>query len=128
METLTEITKAQQIKDILEPIPEHMFMTDGLYTYEDGEPRNSMLSYEPTKDIGKSCAVGHINRVIGKHPAINIHGFGAIPLTQKFLVDRFGLQATLVTVNDSLFVNGYTDPSIKVRVMHLLDDMIKAGY
>lgn len=56
-------------------------------------------------------------------------GFGARQLTEKFLRDKHGLEGTdISSVNNGPYVNGYTEPKIKDRVMHLINDMIEAGY
>lgn len=110
-----KITKAQQIKDILEPIPADMFIT--------GEYGNKE---------GKSCALGFIHRKLSPKGEEDYRGdkdgYGARDLTSKFLKEVHELNSNIASVNNSSSINGYTEPITKDRVMHLVNDMIKAGY
>jgi hypothetical protein len=108
------ITKAQQIKDILEPISAEDFTT-GVF-----------------RDLrGKSCSLGFIHRHFSSvdDPKGDGMGFGARQLTEKFLKDKHGLECIDISfVNNGPYINGYTEPEIKDRVIHLVNDMIEAGY
>jgi len=123
----SQITTAKQIKDILEPIPAELFQTD-YYGHNDSFGGNNN---GPT-DNGCSCALGHIHRHFYPHNKAaqgDGCGFGARQLTNRYLSDKhriFG--ASIATVNNEQIINGYTEPEIKDRVMHLLDDMIRDGY
>ncbi len=110
----TKITSAQQIKDILEPIPADLFITDFL-----GEG-----------GTGKSCAVGHINRHFNGGDYKIGNGYGVKDLTMKFFNEYYGkfYVHDIASVNNSNAVVVYNEKGIKDRVMHLINDMIKAGY
>lgn len=123
---MKKITNAQQIIDIIEPIPAEKFITDAWGNHE-----------------GESCLMGHIHRKLNKTGKIlgiisinnpkdyhgDNNGYGARSLTRKFLKERHGLtDVTGIDVNDSPTINGYTEPVIKDRVMHMLKDMVEAGY
>jgi len=122
-----QITTAQQIKDILEPIPAELFQTDYFGHTQAPDAKNS-----GEIDNGCSCALGHIHRHFYPHDKEAVGdrcGFGARQLTNNYLSDKhriFG--ASIVAVNNKQSINGYTEPEIKDRVMHLLDDMIRDGY
>lgn len=47
---------------------------------------------------------------------------------RNFLQKIHSIDHEVFSVNDSTNVNGYIEPEIKDRCMHLLQDMIKAGY
>lgn len=115
---MDQITKAQEILDIISPIPADKFIT-GKFGYWDN-PEN-----------GQSCFIGHINRALNPDgsPFGNHQGFGARQLTQKFLGEVHNLwDCDGADVNNEDFINGYNEPEIKDRIMHLLNDMVKAGY
>lgn len=112
----TIIISAQQIIDIIEPIPSEQFIP---YTYGD--------------DIGRCCFIGHINKHISGDPFKDWEGFGARKLTAKFLaehnlLDEWGESVDGANVNNEQTINGYNEPEIKDRVLHLLYDMRAAGY
>lgn len=109
---MKKITKAQQIKDILAPIPAENFIVD---TYE---------------LHGKYCALGHIHMALSGDEYGDRMGFGARKLTEKFLKEKHNteMEECIAAVNNRPDVNGYTEPVIKDRVMHLVEDMIAAGY
>lgn len=122
---MAKITSAQQIKDIIEPIPSHKFIP-GTFGY----------------DNGSSCFLGHIHRHLNKTGKkllfipVNdpnnyfgdYHGYGAQELTRKFLKEKHGIYASAIAINDTSRINGYNEPVIKDRLMHMIDDMIEAGY
>lgn len=110
-----KITNAAQIKAIIEPIPEEKFITCIYGDYQ-----------------GNSCFLGHIHRALDPTED-NFYGdgdgYGARQLTRKFLEEKYGLSSSDGTsVNNYKGVNGYNEDTPKKRVMHLLKDMIKAGY
>jgi hypothetical protein len=116
--------KAIEVKKLLEPIPSEDFIV-GKFTDE----------------IGKCCAVGHIQRLTSDnrtdYSTANCTDrtyearkkFRFRDLTteyiQKFHQNYF---ADLSDVNNRASVNGYNEETPKARVMHLLDDMIAEGY
>jgi hypothetical protein len=122
---MKKITNFTQIKEIIEPIPADMFIT-GTFGYNDG----------------KSCFLGHIHRKLNKTDKIlgiipindptdykgDRIGYGASRLTEKFLKEKHNIIASAISVNDTRSVNGYNEPVIKDRLMHMINDAIAAGY
>lgn len=110
------ITKAIEIKAILAPIPNKNFINNawGL--------DNSSLS----------CSLGHIHRALSPKGYNDYTGdrggYGAANIVYKFMREVHDLDSGMVSVNDENNVNGYTEPITKDRVMHLVNDMISAGY
>lgn len=113
-----QITTAQQIKDILEPIPAAKFIAHNYFAGFD--PMNP-------KD-GKCCALGHIHYTLSGNAMGDENGFGARDLTGEYYKKRYGMYVDISHVNNYNNVNGYTEHVIKDRVMHLLNDMIRDGY
>ncbi len=108
------IEKAQQIIDIIAPIPAKKFITD---VFGD--------------DRGNCCFLGHIHIAVSRNKSYygDYYGYGARHLTAKFLREKHGLEdISGVNVNNSPNINGYDEPEIKDRVMHMLNDMVEAGY
>lgn len=120
-----QITSAKQIKEILAPIPKELFQ---IYSYG----KSLWGSNSGEEDNGKSCALGHIHRhFIPNDPRAvgDRAGYGARQLTKQYLEEKYGLEDVDISdVNNDPEINGYTEPEIKDRVMHLIDDMIKDGY
>lgn len=108
---ITEITKVQQIIDIIQPIPETKFC---------------VLDYQ--NNIGQCCFLGHIHKHINGNAYGDGNGFGARDLTKKFLKEKYNIQANGANVNNDTGVNGYNEATPKKRIMHLLTDMLEAGY
>lgn len=122
---MREQLTASRAKELLLPIPEENFIT-GIFT--DGE--------------SKCCVMGHLQRLTSDNPDsyqrenckdISFYGdlqdtTGFRRKTRHFLSERFGVYSDIAEVNNENTINGYTEESIKARVMHLLDDMIAAGY
>lgn len=122
---MKKITNFKQIKEIIEPIPADMFIAGTL-----------------GKNHGRSCFIGHIHRKLNKSKKIlgiipindptdyegDSKGYGALELTEKFLKEKHGIIASGIFVNDTRSVNGYNEPVIKDRLMHMINDAIEAGY
>jgi hypothetical protein len=105
------ITKAQQIKDILEPIPAKKFIKN---KYGDGK---------------RCCSLGFIHLHYNPlDPKGDFNGFGARQLTNKFLNEKYEISIDIADINNDSSINGYNESRIKDRVMHLINDMIEAGY
>ena len=105
------ITTFQQIKEIIEPIPADQFCTK---------------KFENEK--GQCCFLGHIHKHIdGNAYYGDGDGHGARELTRLFFVDLkisvYRLDGT--DVNNRNNINGYTEPIIKDRLMHMIEDGIK---
>lgn len=117
IEEIVQITKAQQLKDIIEPIPAEAFCS--------GDYDNNR---------GQCCFIGHVNKaLVGvadpySQGEANTDGFGARQLTAKFLREVHGCYDDGAEVNNNPTVNGYTEPIIKDRLMHMINDMIEKGY
>jgi len=118
---MTKETLAQEALRLLIPIPKEEFITD---TYTDGK--------------GKCCAIGHMQRLQSMDPSdyssYNCSDFLAEqPIrsaSRKYLSDIHNIHGhNIASVNNGdLTINGYTEPEIKDRVIHLLTDMVAAGY
>lgn len=122
-----KITTAQQIKDIIEPIPAELFQARYFGYSQD----NQDCDNNGREDNGKSCFIGHIHRHFNpsdKYAFGDLNGYGARELTQKYLAEQYKIKANGATVNNFPYTNGYNEPEIKDRVMHLINDMIKDGY
>jgi hypothetical protein len=112
MAKLKEIKNAKQIIRIIKPIPAEQFC---------------VRRYE--NNIGQCCFLGHIHKHISGRPMGDFKGFGARELTEKFLTEKHELYGyDGADVNNDSNVNGYTEDNPKDRIMHLLNDMVKAGY
>lgn len=121
------ITTAQQIKDIIEPISAEKFQTHAYGHFKDGWSGKN----NGPEDNGCSCFLGHIHRHFDPTDGGargDGDGYGARQLTEKFLREKHGVWEDGADVNNSPTVNGYNEPEIKDRVMHLINDMIAAGY
>jgi len=114
-------TLAQKALTLLSQIPEEDFIT-GRFT--DAQ--------------GKCCAIGHFQRLTSKNPLDysasncqdwdNKHNKGLRELTKNFIFKKHDMYATSIAeVNNNTDINGYTEPIIKDRVIHLLTDMVKEG-
>jgi len=114
---MAKITNFTQIKEIIEPIPAEKFITRH---YGDR--------------AGRSCFLGHIHRKLNPYNdptkfVGDFHGYGARELTAKFLKEKHGIQGVDgASVNNSPEINGYNEPVIKDRLMHMINDAIVAGY
>jgi len=106
METITTF---KRIKEIIEPIPADQFCA-GVFQNRDGQ----------------CCFIGHIQKHISGDAGGDNVGFGAVILTKKFLCEKHGLlNASVFNVNDKVDVNTYTEPIIKDRLMHMIEDGIQ---
>lgn len=108
---------AKQALELLEPIPAKDFITDRF-----------------TDEHSKCCVVGHLQRLTSKDPnnysSYNCSDDCANPVrtkSEEFLRKKGFPGYNIATVNNHA-VNGYKQKRIKTRVIHLLKDMIKAGY
>jgi len=107
---MKEITTFKQIKEIIEPIPADKFCTK---------------EYENNK--GQCCFFGHIHKTIHVHknPLGDRDGFGARKLTRTFIAQVHNSCGDGASVNNGPYVNGYNEPEIKDRLMHMIEDGIK---
>lgn len=115
-------TVAQEALRLLIPIPAEDFITDKF-----------------TDEEGKCCAIGHIKRLKSYDPSNYSSDNCSDMFTEdaairtasvKYLRDvhNAAWSANIASVNNNNDINGYTEPVIKDRVIHLLNDMIAAGY
>lgn len=115
-------TAAQKMYRLLSPIPGENWMCD---MFTDGK--------------GKCCFIGHYQRLTHGNPddysTKNCTDWNsrakpslARSLTRRFLQDVLHIAYDGSDVNNRASVNGYTENNPKDRIMHLLQDMIKAGY
>ena len=113
---------AQRTYELLEPLPANEWITEDFTDREH-----------------KCCAIGHISRLKSADPSNYKKGncvlrTGADSLadnlwdtTKKYIKSQDSLYVDIVDINDGKS-NMYTEPDPKARVMHLLTDMINAGY
>jgi len=114
-------TVAQEALRLLSPIPYDQWIKDVF-----------------TDEKGACCAIGHYTRLKSKNPNdygfLNCRDFNAEenPVLRdsscKFIQEKYDIKDTIAGVNNTDEINGYNEPEIKDRVIHLLEDMVKAGY
>lgn len=113
-----EKTIAQEALEILEPIPHDQWTTD-MYHNEDQT---------------QCCAIGHFNRAKSGKPDYSEAEALLREKSYKFLTASGIIIPTkyatidIVSVNDDDFIKGYNEDNPKDRVIHLLKDMVEAGY
>lgn len=85
--------------------------------------------------IGKCCVLGHYSRLKStKVKSYDPWGFNFAAesnlrvASRKFLREIHGIDKDASSVNNTSSVNGYTQRTIKGRVVNLLKDMVKSGY
>lgn len=103
-------------------------------------PKSKFITSNFTDEKGKCCAVGHYQRLQNNkndYSKVNCSdGVGFLNdgcdlriKSKKFLAEKYNLLGpSIATVNNETTVNGYTQKTIKARVIRLLKDMVKAGY
>lgn len=107
-------TIAQRAKRLLSPIPAEEFTTERGFTDE----------------MSKCCAIGHLNR-LENNPIdysirnCSLYGDDSLSAEIEKLSSELGFH--IWSVNDKL-IGPYQEKTAKDRVMHLLEDMIAAGY
>jgi hypothetical protein len=115
-------TLAQEAFELLSPIP-----------------AENWIMGEFTDGVSKCCGIGHYMRLRSRNPddysRSNCDDFELVGncdlrnISLKFLSEKYGTEyENLATVNNSGSVNGYKEDNPKDRVLHLLRDMIEAGY
>lgn len=115
-------TIAQEALTLLSAVPAERFQSDFF-----------------TDNVGKCCVIGHYNRLKSldpndysqrlsdwtEHsPGNALRNASAVYLSKNLHFVNIDISS----VNNSESINGYTEPEIKDRVIHLLEDMVKAGY
>lgn len=116
-----EETEAEKIYRLLSPIPKENWITS---YFSDGYTR--------------CCFIGHYQRLTSKDP--NNYSLDncsdlfitspckAREITRKFIMETYNRLEDGASVNNSKDINNYIEDNPKDRIMHLLKDMIKAGY
>jgi hypothetical protein len=108
--------KAQKALDLLLPIPTEDFITTMFNDYS-----------------SKCCAIGHLVRLTTGDPtdyerdlwdSVDSEAFNLRESSTRFMQGVGGI----ARVNNINTVEPYTEDTSKARVVHLLEDMIKAGY
>ena len=105
---MNTITTFKQIKEIIEPIPSDQF-----------------CHFKFENDKGQRCFLGHIQHHISGDARQDLDGFGARALIRLFLKGVHNIDNDGSRVNDLATINGYTEPVIKDRLMHMIEDGIK---
>jgi len=98
-------------------------------------PPSKWIKGDFSDDSSKCCAIGHYTRLKSKKPnnysRINCHdGFeGKLRKSSSdFLKEVHDINNNIAGVNNETSINGYTQKSVKARVIKCLKDMVKAGY
>lgn len=119
-ETSKPETIAQKALRLLTPIPTEDFISDNY-----------------TDEIGKCCGIGHYVRATSQDPSDysvkncsdSVHKSPIRIASRRFLEKKHNVQfKDLAEVNNYNTTNGYTESRTKDRVIHLLTDMVEAGY
>lgn len=117
------------------------------YTRQEGESiaKHALRILEPipadkwivqnfSDDRGARCIIGHHTRLTSGDPS-NYDSFNCTDwnetfrkTTRKFLEEVHKVSTDAASVNNYSNINGYTEPEIKDRGMHLLRDMVEHGY
>lgn len=99
-------------------------------------PASDFITGQFTDGSGKCCAIGHFHRLKSKNPdnysPVNCEDNHNGILRKKsiaFMKQKHDMSGvTIAHVNNEDYYNGYTEPTIKGRVVHMLKDMVKAGF
>ena len=101
-------------------------------------PSDEFITGDYTDKVGKCCAIGHLERLT-KDPSdysnkncydnTTTFGYAVRTASTKFIKEKHNTDyACIAEVNNKPRLNGYTEPVIKDRVIHLLKDMVAEGY
>jgi hypothetical protein len=104
-------------------------------------PKNQWIINEFTNKINKCCAIGHFKRLTSSNPKdysdSNCYDWGDSytadtaklrKATQKFIKESVNLNFRDISSVNNSHLNGYKEPEIKDRVIHLLKDAVNAGF
>jgi hypothetical protein len=112
------IMDAQEARNLLLPIPKEDFIT-----------------FAFSNEIDKCCAIGHLQRLSSSDKddysfanCADNHSSPFRDLSYGYIKKTYGVHYSIASVNNSDTINGYNESHPKDRVIHLLDDMITAGY
>jgi hypothetical protein len=117
-------------------IPENETIAQKAYRLLSSIPAEQWCVGEFSDGVGACCALGHWTRLNSDNPEDysedNCWEDSSCDLrkaSRKFMEDTYGYTyANIASVNNETEYNGYNEPVIKERVLHLLTDMITAGY
>ena len=118
---MKKITTFKQIKEIIEPIPVEKFIACSL---GDSNGNSYYLGWIYRK-MNKSKLFGLKNDPNDYGKDSNHTFYGVRALTEQFLKEVHCLNYTAWSVNDTSCINGYSEPVIKDRLMHMIEDGIK---
>lgn len=98
-------------------------------------PEDQFITNTFTDTVGRCCAIGHVIRLKSKNPNdyrydnCSDDHFGSLRSASKtYLYNTHGADKSIAAVNNHDNINGYAEPVIKDRVIHLLNGMVAAGY
>jgi hypothetical protein len=98
-------------------------------------PADKFLVGDFTNGSDACCSIGHYKRLTSDNPNDfswrNCDDQNYCDLrraTTKFMMEKHAANADIADVNNDPVYNGYDEPEVKDRVLHLLKDMIEAGY
>jgi hypothetical protein len=98
-------------------------------------PADKFIHNEFGDDNSCCCVIGHLTRLKSDSPNdysyLNCTDYHRHPLrrsSQEFIEAKHDVYSNIVDVNNDSNINGYTEDTVKERVMHLLKDMDDAGY
>lgn len=115
---------AQEALTLLSAVPADDFITDSF-----------------SDRVSKCCGIGHLQRLTSEDPSdysfknctdrpyFMADGTNDIRMSSKSYIEKaHNHSAGIEHVNNGDHINGYNEPAIKDRVLHLLTDMVAAGY
>lgn len=98
-------------------------------------PADKFIIGEFTNQDGACCSIGHYKRLTSENPNdyswdnCDDHGNCDLRIaSSEYILEGHGAPYDIADVNNDPAINGYKEPEIKDRVLHLLKDMIEAGY
>jgi hypothetical protein len=103
----------------------------------DSVPKKDWITHRLTDLESRCCALGHYSRLCGNHfdySLSNCRQGDALQWTSyNFFVNSLGKNLSsnmmnIAHINNAPGICGYNEPEIKDRVIHLLKDMVAAGY
>lgn len=100
-------------------------------------PSEDFITSDFSDKIGKCCVVGHYQRLTSANPndysttncsdKESEYNSDIRILSKEFMRKKYNLPIDIASVNNWGVYNGYKEPVIKDRVIHLLTDMVKEG-
>ena len=113
---MKQITKAQEILDIILPIPKEKSIV--------GKLSNGLKGVKE-----KCCVLGHVNKAVCGYALSFTCAFDTHNLTARYFLEKHGINnLNAASVNNSPNILHYNEPEIKDRVVHFFTDMVRDGY